>query len=248
MILFFSSLFQGRITGCYVFILPLCYPGISSDIIIPGYLSVSLGDLIHHTTSPHSCHEHDFPRGMKFSIFDSLPFPHPLLLLFSSFHFPHPIRSKTKRETAEIKRSLSLSLCFSPFLLSRFLHPTSRHRVCVPAAVPILLVTFFTCEQVSDLRANLSTSLGRQGRKSEQGRTLGRGCVPSWCMPKHEGGSHLLLNLVKLARARPPLSHPRPSAGGWGDTGPYTRKHLDGKRDGEGRWMGVRERRSLWRG
>lgn len=100
---FFPSLFQG-ITGCYVFILPapLCYPGIPRDIIIPGYLSVSLGDLIHHTTSPHSCHEHDFPRGMKFSIFDSLPFPHPLPFSFFIFLFPFPrvpLDSKTKRET-----------------------------------------------------------------------------------------------------------------------------------------------------
>lgn len=35
------------------------------------------------------------------------------------------------------------------------------------------------------------------------------------CSQGTEGGSHLLLNPVKLAR--PPLSHPRPSAGGWGD-------------------------------
>ena len=97
------------------------------------------------------------------------------LLFFFSFHFLHSVRECWKGETTEIKRSLFLSFSLSLSILSCIRRRRSRL---------ILLVTFFTCEQVSDLRANLSTSrgatrgqAGRQaGRKGKQGRTLGRAC------------------------------------------------------------------------
>lgn len=122
------------------------------------------------------------------------------LLFFFSFHFLHSVRECWKGETTEIKRSLFLSFSLSLSILSCIRRRRSRL---------ILLVTFFTCEQVSDLRANLSTSRG--ATRGQAGRQAGRASravlwgepVPSRCTPKHEGGSsHLLLNLVKLARAR----------------------------------------------
>lgn len=78
-----------------------------------------------------------------------------------------------KQETAEIKRSLFLSLSLFP--LHSFVSCIRPLDVVVPAAVLILLVTFFTCEQVSDLRANLSTSRGDRGQASRQaGRQEGQ--------------------------------------------------------------------------
>ena len=82
------------------------------------------------------------------------------------------------------------------------------------------------------LRASFRSSCKRSrlARRygGRQGRTLGRVCplLATLYAPRHEGGSHLLLNLMKLARARPPLSHPRPSAGGWGDRAVHSQKHL----------------------
>lgn len=59
-------------------------------------------------------------------------------------------------------------------------------------------------------------SLSREGSAEE----------PSLYTCARRGSSHLLLNLMELARA-PPLSHPRPSAGGRGDRTVHSQKHLE---------------------
>lgn len=199
LILFFPPSFKGS-RSVYIeytrlhFYFVLCYPEYD---IISEYPSVSFGDLIHHTVSASVSRVRLSPGDEIFDLRFVSFFPH--FLFSSSVRCTHSLEVDGSRRPKRESYPDFLHLCSSYFCPRRRCRRRCHRRANTSSY-------FFTCEQVSDLRANLLTSKATPGtgRKNRQGRTLGRASslLAPLCVPRHEGGSrHLLLNLMKLARA-----------------------------------------------